>query len=93
MKKSSSTFSSGQGAQTPRDPSERQAKPSKQELAAAWDATIRAFYLVHEMRHFCANANFPAAESTRIAALALEIWATSFGVELERVAGEKTDRN
>lgn len=58
-------------------------KPAPEALAAAWDVTIRAHYLAHEMRFYCAIAGLPANSITRLAASNLEQWATRFGAELE----------
>ena len=76
MKKSSNGFFGGSGG-------EGAPRPSKEDLATAWDVAIRAHYLSHEMRFYCAKAGLPANALTRLAAVNLEQWATRFGAELE----------
>ena len=73
MKTTSNGFNGGEPAR----------KPTKEEIAAAWDVTIRAHYIAHEMRFYCALPGLPMAALTRLAAVNLEQWATRFGAELE----------
>jgi hypothetical protein len=84
MKKSTYIVFAEDGVKIAPEPAAAAGTPTKSQTEAAWDVTIRAHYLAHEMRHFCAAAGLPIPQVTRLAAAALEIWATQFGAEMER---------
>jgi hypothetical protein len=89
MKKSTYIDFGADGVKITADPDAAPGQSTKSQRESAWDVVIRAHYLAHEMRHYCMTDELPMPEVTRLAAAALETWATRFGAELEKGAGVK----
>jgi hypothetical protein len=66
--------------------------PSKEDVDATWDVVIRAHYLAHELRYYCARYNLASSVVANAVAENLEKWATRFGAELEAMEASSDRR-